>query len=246
LTDWWSYGDVFLVAMKRFAMKRLFSLLLMTLLHSGCGLQVEVMKRQHSGGYTVDIYNKRNRISQHHNLTIPSREHDSLQSLTQEKAALHFDDDNKESINSILPTKPFAIPKQILQRVETLDIDSPRRDVPQEQDNGETIIEHPVPLITLFLSAAGLIALYALGATSGIFPSSGTLALVLIGIVLGSLSFMLFKKWRFKNAQPKGSAEYHAMDLLNVLLLSVLWTVLIGLLFLILIIVLLAAIFRNW
>lgn len=226
------------------AVKNLFTLLFVALLLAGCGLHVEVMKRQHSGGYTVDIYNKRNRTTKH-SYTTTNRERVSLQPLMLQNAVYHFEE-NKPNIKLTHTTKPFVIPQREVQRIETMAVDSPRRDAPREQDNGESIVEHPVPLITLFLSAAGLIALYTFGATSGIFPSSGALALLLIGGVLGSLSFMLFKKWRFKNTQPKGTAGYHAMDFLNVLLLSLLWSALIGLLFLILIIVLLAFIFRNW
>lgn len=228
-------------------MKRLLTLVFISFLLSGCGLHVEVVKRYHRSGYTVDVYNSRNRVAKHESTTnVVNRKSIAIPPLNQRNVALPPDDNKHEIVNTIISTKPFATPQRLLQAVETFAIDSPRRDSPLEQGNEETIIDHPVPLITLFLSAAGLIALYLLGASSGIFPSSGTIALLLIGLVLGSLSFMLFKKWRFKNAQPKGSAGYHAMDLLNVLLLSVLWSVLIGLLFLILIIVLLAAIFRNW
>jgi len=220
---------------------------------TSCGLQVDLVKRYHRSGYSLDISRDARVASKHttptHTRAISKR--DALTRLNAHKATQlpHLDLHRTAAPRSSLPTNIFVDREPnnaLVEAVNVFAVDSPRLDPPPDVQKRGFLSEHPVPLAMLGFGLAAIAATVWLSSAGAFAPWLSWLGWIGFGLVLGSLSFILIRPLRVKHDEPNGSAAYHFYDFLNVLLLGLIWMVLISIVVAIVLLLLLIALFRQW
>jgi hypothetical protein len=206
------------------------------ILFSGCGLRLEVMKRQHRAGYTIDLHQKQKR----NHSTDPSKPRQStVHSKPNRASKLHqpVPSNSTEPVKSLYVT---AVPGDAVCNITTEDKRTSGKETHRRENKTKRTFENnagpaevkptvppdeePVDLTHHPMAGGMLVASAVLLGTALILYATGFAVPLIFFALLGSLllgasTFMLAKK-HFTYSEGTTENERNAKDLLSVLLFS--------------------------